>query len=100
VTLRITRQLYPPFAEQWWKDMYIRSQGDPQAAPDSTAYKTFAGISLDGLTATGYIDTPEAIAGMQFYQDLYTQKLTPAVPISNMFESPQAATKAVIHMEP
>ncbi len=30
---------------------------------------------------------------MQFYQDLYTQKLTPSVPISNMFESQQAATK-------
>ena len=64
--------------------------GDPNAAKDSTSYKTFAGIGPDGLSASGYVDTPEAIKGMQLYQSLFTQKLTPSIAVAQGFENGKA----------
>lgn len=82
-----------PGSNYWYESIYIRSNGDPKAAQDSTAYKTFAGVSPDGVTATGYVDTPEAIKGMTFYQNLFTSKLTPSVALARTFEDSQAATR-------
>lgn len=82
-----------PGSSYWFEGIFVRSQGDPKAAKDSSLYKTFAGVSDDGLTATGYVDTPEAVAGMQFYQSLYQQKLIPTVARPRMFEDGNAGMK-------
>jgi multiple sugar transport system substrate-binding protein len=74
-----------PGSNYWHEGILIRSNGDPNAAKDSTAYKTWAGISDDGLTATGYVDTPEAIAAMKMYQTWFNEKLTPTGAMSNSF---------------
>ena len=39
------------------ESLWVRSQGDPNADKGSSAYKTFLGVSEDGLQATGYLDT-------------------------------------------
>lgn len=53
---------------------------------------TYAGMGEDGLTFRGYLDTPEAVAAMQFYQDLHlVSKVTPVEPIPEIFESRLAA---------
>jgi multiple sugar transport system substrate-binding protein len=59
------------------ESVWVRSMGDPNADKNSTAYKTFAGVSEDGLTASGYLDTPEAAQGMKNYQFLFTNGITP-----------------------
>ena len=59
----------------------------------STLYKTWAAISEDGLTASGYVDTPEAIEAMTFYQKLFTEGLTPKAGIPNAFQDKIAATQ-------
>jgi len=82
-----------PGSNYWYESIYIRSNGDPNAAKDSTLYKTYAGVSPDGATATGYVDTPEAIKGMTFYQSLFSKKLTPSVAQARMFEDGKAATR-------
>ena len=82
-----------PGSSYWYEGDYIRSLGDPNAAKDSTAYKTFAGVSPDGLTASGYVDTPEAVKGMTLYQRLFQEKLTPSVAVPNQFEDGNAATR-------
>jgi fructooligosaccharide transport system substrate-binding protein len=66
--------------------IFIRSAGDPKAAPDSSAYKTYAAISQDGKTVEGYVDSPEAVTAMQWFQDL-TMKwgVTSKVGIPNAF---------------
>ena len=47
---------------------------------------TYAGMGEDGLTFRGYLDTPEAVAAMQFYQDLHlVSKVTPVEPITRDF---------------
>lgn len=74
------------------ESIWIRSQGDPNAAKDSSAYKTLMGISDDGLSVSGYIDTPEAIKGMQYYQSLFSKGLTPLGPVPNQFPGGIAAT--------
>ena len=74
------------------ESIWIRSQGDPNAAKDSPQYKTLMGISDDGLSVTGYIDTPEAIKGMQYYQSLFQKGLTPLGPVPNQFPGGLAAT--------
>lgn len=96
-------QFYPLFASEyggggpgksyWYEGIFIRSIGDPNAPVNSSLYKTFAGVSPDGLTASGYVDTPEAISGMEFYQRLYQERLTPSVAIPRMFEDQKAAFK-------
>jgi multiple sugar transport system substrate-binding protein len=82
-----------PGSSYWYEGMYVRSQGDPGAAKDSTAYKTFAGVSEDGATASGYVDTPEAVAGMKVYQTLFTKKYTPTVAVPNMWEDGKAVMR-------
>ncbi|HMR33098.1 MAG TPA: extracellular solute-binding protein [Geminicoccaceae bacterium] len=74
------------------ESIWIRSQGDPNAAKDSSAYKTLMGISDDGLSVTGYIDTPEAIKGMQNYQSLFSKGLVPLGSVPNQFPAGIAAT--------
>jgi ABC-type glycerol-3-phosphate transport system substrate-binding protein len=53
---------------------------------------TYNGMGDDGLTFRGYLDTPEAAAAMQFYQDLHLKyKVTPVEAIPEVFESRQSA---------
>jgi multiple sugar transport system substrate-binding protein len=82
-----------PGSSYWLEAEYTRSLGDPNAPKDSTLYKTYAAVSEDGLTASGYIDTPEAIQGMQFYQNMFKQKFSPTVAAPKQFESGQAAMR-------
>lgn len=82
-----------PGSSYWYEGIYIRSMGDPSAPKDSTLYKTFAGVSEDGLTASGYVDTPEAIAGMTFYQSEFKQKFTPTTAVANQYETGLAASR-------
>jgi fructooligosaccharide transport system substrate-binding protein len=73
--------------------IWIRSNGDAKAAKDSSSYKTFAGISEDGTTVTGYLDSPEAIEGAQWFQDLTMKwKVSPKVGIPNSFLDGKAAS--------
>jgi len=63
----------------------IRSKG----AKGSNTYKA---ISDDGLTVTGYADTPEAMEGYQFLQDLYIRDgLTPQSKSPDFFYNGQIA---------
>lgn len=49
---------------------------------------TYLAISPDMSTVKGYLDTPEAIEGLQFYQDLFQKwKVSPVVPIPEAFET-------------
>jgi len=52
----------------------------------------YLGLAPDGITASGYFDAPESIAGMQVFQDL-SQKLqiSPVQPIPDIFTSKLAA---------
>jgi fructooligosaccharide transport system substrate-binding protein len=64
----------------------VRTQGTSRQDP------TFLGLSPDGLTAHGYLDTPEAIAGFQFFQDLFVKyKVAPTVPVQEMLATGRAA---------
>lgn len=74
------------------ESIWIRSQGDPNAAKESSAYKTLMGISDDGLSVTGYVDTEEAIKGMRFYQSLFSKGLTPLGPVPNQYPGGLAAS--------
>ena len=50
------------------------------------------GMGPDGVTFRGYLDTPEAIEAMQFYQDLHQKyKVTPVEAIPQIFETKKAA---------
>lgn len=71
--------------------MWVRMMGDPDAPRDSSLYKTFAGISEDGLTATGYLDTPEAIAGMKNYQAMFSEGLSPKGIVADHYKGGAAA---------
>lgn len=59
------------------ESFWIRMMGDATAATDSDAYKTFAGVSADGFTASGYLNAQGAIDGMKNYQKLFQDGLTP-----------------------
>jgi hypothetical protein len=48
-------------------------------------------VSEDGLTASGYLDTPEAVAGMSRYQRLFQRKLSPTTAVPRQFEDGKAA---------
>lgn len=74
------------------ESIWIRSQGDPAAAVESSAYRTLAGISEDGLSVSGYIDTEEAIRGMRFYQSMFAKGLTPLGPVPNQYTGGFSAT--------
>lgn len=71
---------------------WIRGNGDPAADPQSSSFRTLAGVSPDGASVTGYIDTPEAIEGMQKYQSLFTKGLTPRGAVPNQYLNGVAAT--------
>ncbi len=58
-------------------------------APGSNAYK---GIADDAVTLKGYLDAPESIQAMQFWQDLTQKyKVTPVEAIPQIFETKKAA---------
>lgn len=80
-----------PGSNYFYEGIYIRSMGDPEASQDSSLYKTFAGVSSDGLIASSYVNTPEAIEGMRFYQGIFQQKLTSSVAVPRQFEDGKAA---------
>jgi ABC-type glycerol-3-phosphate transport system substrate-binding protein len=64
----------------------IRSAGEPGSP-------TYMGISEDGLTVDGYLNTPEAIDALQFCQDLHqADGVAPLETIPNGFETGVAAT--------
>ncbi len=73
------------------ESIWVRMMGDPKAAPDSTAYKTFLGVSEDGFIATGYVNTPEAIAGMTNYQKMFASGYTPTGVVPDQFRAGVAA---------
>ena len=75
-----------------FESIWTRSQGDPNAPKDTSAYKTLAGISADGLSVSGCIDSPEAIKGMQLYQSLFSKGITPLGPVRNQYPGGLAAT--------
>ena len=53
---------------------------------------TYNGMGDDGMTFKGYLDTPEAVESMQFYQDMHLEyKVTPVEAIPDIFESRKAA---------
>jgi multiple sugar transport system substrate-binding protein len=75
------------------ESIWIRSLGDPKAPKGSSEYNTLMGVSDDGLKASGYLDTPEAVKGMQNYQRMFTKGLTPTGVVPNQFQSGTAATQ-------
>ena len=64
----------------------VRSAGEPGSP-------TYEGISPDGTTVDGYLNTPEAIAAMQFLQDLHqVDKVAPLDTVEEGFGTGQLAT--------
>ena len=77
-------RVHPP--DLYNDGMFIRSMGRSRNDP------TFVDISPDGLNVHGYMDTAEAIAGFQFFQDLFVKyKVAPTVPGQEMFATGKAA---------
>lgn len=74
------------------ESIWVRMMGDPKADKESSAYKTFLGVSEDGLTASGYLDTPEAIKGMTNYQTMFSKGYTPKGIQPDMYRAGIAAT--------
>ena len=73
--------------------VFMRGMGDKNAPQDSSAYKTFAAISEDGAQTNGYVNTPEAIEGMQWFQKMFQEwEITPLVGIPGAFLDGNAAT--------
>ena len=71
--------------------LFVRSHGDPKAAPDSGAYKTYWGLSRDGRTAQSWINAPESIEGAKFFSDMFNvHKITPKAGIPNAFQDKKA----------
>jgi ABC-type glycerol-3-phosphate transport system substrate-binding protein len=65
-------------------NLFLRSEGSPTAPQSSSARKTFEAISPSGTTVAGYLNSPQAIAGAQFYQDLFQKyKVSPTTGIPN-----------------
>jgi multiple sugar transport system substrate-binding protein len=59
------------------ESFFVRMMGDPKAATSSDDYKTWAGVSTDGLSVSGCVDADGAIAGMTNYQTFFSAGLTP-----------------------
>lgn len=71
--------------------LFLRTFGDPKAAPNSSAYKTYWALSRDAKTAQGWINSPEAVEGAKFYSDLFNvHKVTPKAGIPNAFQDRKA----------
>ena len=65
--------------------IFRRSNGEV----GSDAWK---GMGDDGVTFTGFLDSPESVEAMQFYQDMHLkEKVTPIEAIPDIFETSQAA---------
>jgi ABC-type glycerol-3-phosphate transport system substrate-binding protein len=70
---------------------FLRTYGDPNAPRDSSAYRTYWSISPDGKTAQGWLNTPEAVEGAKFFQDMFNvAKITPRTGIPNAFQDRKA----------
>jgi ABC-type glycerol-3-phosphate transport system substrate-binding protein len=75
-----------PGRGDFWLTPIIRSAGVPGSP-------TYQAISDDGLTLSGYADTPEAMKAYQFYQNLYTkEKLAPTAEVPDAFGTGQSIT--------
>ena len=60
-------------------NLFLRSQG-PKGS------KTFQSISSDGKSVDGYLNSPQAVAGATFYQDIFQKwKISPTTGIPNAF---------------
>ncbi|WP_353808160.1 extracellular solute-binding protein [Agromyces sp. SYSU T00194] len=70
---------------------WIRMQGSPDADPDSDEYRSFVGVSDDGLSVDGYINNPLAVEGMTSYQSLFTNNWSPVDYVPDMFKAQTAA---------
>lgn len=74
-----------PPTEDYWTMWIPRSAGEPGSP-------TYMGISEDGTTLQGYLDTPESIAALEFYQDLFQEyELMPTDEIPDAFGTGQSA---------
>ena len=75
-----------PGQGDFWTTQIIRSAGERGS-------NTFKAIADDGVTLTGYADTPEAMDAYHFYQDLYTvDKLAPNAEVPDAFATGQSIT--------
>jgi ABC-type glycerol-3-phosphate transport system substrate-binding protein len=73
----------PPTLDYW--TMWI-----PRSAGEKGS-NTFKGISDDGTTLTGYLDTPEAIEALKFYQALFQEhELMPTDDVPDAFGTEQS----------
>lgn len=71
--------------------LFLRTAGDPEADPESSAYKTYFALSPDGKTVDGWLNTPEAVAGAQLFQDMFNAAgITPKAGIPNAFQDQKA----------
>lgn len=62
--------------------LFARSQGSKSGS--GSALRTFQAIAPNGSTVNGYINSPQAIAGAQFYQDIFQKyKISPTTGIPN-----------------
>jgi multiple sugar transport system substrate-binding protein len=73
------------------ESFWIRTMGDRSAAKDTSAYRAWAGISDDGLASTGYLDAPEAVQGMTYYQETFKDGLTPVGAVPDQLSAGTAA---------
>ena len=74
-----------PPSEDYWTMWIPRSAG-------AKGSNTYMGISPDGTTLSGYLDTPESIAALQFWQDLFqVHELMPTDEVPDAFGTEQAA---------
>jgi fructooligosaccharide transport system substrate-binding protein len=69
----------------------LRSMGDPAAAKGSSSYDTFQGISDNGKTVDGYVNSSEAISGAKVFQSLYSDGLEPKTGAPDMWINGKAA---------
>lgn len=66
---------------------FVRSAGE-KGSP------TYQAISQDGKTVKGHLDSPEALAAIQFWQDLIMKdKVTPPALVPEAFETGRAASQ-------
>jgi fructooligosaccharide transport system substrate-binding protein len=78
----------------------LRSMGDPTAAKDSSAYMTFQGISDDGTTVDGYVNSPEAVQAATIFQSMFgPNAITPKTGTPNAFLNGKAAFDINLYQE-
>jgi ABC-type glycerol-3-phosphate transport system substrate-binding protein len=71
--------------------LFVRSHGDPKAAPDSDLYKTYWALARDGRSAQGWINNAVAIGGAKYFADMFNvAKITPKAGIPNAFQDRKA----------